>query len=339
MEASKPLTANPESFFEFSNEKNGKKYIWKIKSFNENLEFNIKDSTSFFNFTYQKSFSKNELEKMNKFFLMFEDMNSISQEIQRRLKNNLYEFYEDNNNISIFFKIEIAGIKPIDFIIPRKENKDTNSLIQQLFDYIKKVDEKVQILEKENKEIKNELKLLKEKEEEKQKGKAIIFKDSTIIETQEEERLVSEWINYNNYKTELLYRCSKDGDLSSTFHDKCNGKSPTIVFVKTKNNCKLGGYTTAKWNNIQDFSSDKDAFIFSFTEKKKYSIKNSENAIFGGEMNGPIFGLNELFIKDNCLSNGGENSEPSYYNFNKKGELVGGKEYFEILEYEVYLIK
>ena len=60
---------------------------------------------------------------------MFEDMNSNSQEIQRRLKNNLYEFYEDNNNISIFFKIEIVGIKSIDFIIPRKENKDTNSLI------------------------------------------------------------------------------------------------------------------------------------------------------------------------------------------------------------------
>ena len=79
----------------------------------------------------------------------------------------------------------------------------------------------------------------------------------------EEKRLVSEWINRDNYKTELLYRCSKDGDLSSTFHDKCNEKSPTIVFVKTKNNCKLGGYTTSKWNNNEGFSSDKDAFFFS----------------------------------------------------------------------------
>ena len=68
MEKRKPLTASPESFFEFSNEKNGKKFIWKIKSFNESLEFNIKDSTSFLNFQYQKSFSKKELEKMNKFF-------------------------------------------------------------------------------------------------------------------------------------------------------------------------------------------------------------------------------------------------------------------------------
>ena len=162
-----PLQQKPERNFEFSNEKNGKKFIWKIKSVNDNLEIIIKDETSFLNSLYQRVFSKKELEKMNKFFILFDNMNSISLEIERRLKKNLYEFYEDTKNVSISFKIDIIDIKPIDLIIPVKENKDTNALIQQLFNYIKTVDEKVQLLEKENKEIKKELNLLKEKDKEK----------------------------------------------------------------------------------------------------------------------------------------------------------------------------
>lgn len=338
MEAPKLQTSNPERNFEYFNEKNGKKFIWKIKVFKENIEFSIKDSTNFLNSQYQRIFSKKELEKMNKFFLIFEDMNSISLEIERRLKNNLYEFYEDSKNISITFKIEITEIKPIDFIIPLKETKDTNSLIQQLFDYIKKVDEKVQLLENENKEIKKELNLLKEKEKEKI-TKLNKFKGSKIIETLQEEEMISEWIKTNNFSTQLLYRCSEDGDASSTFHDKCNGKSPTIVFVKTKANYKLGGYTTAKWQNKEEFSYDKNAFIFSLTNKKKYLIKNNNDAIYGGKINGPIFGYNELYIRNNCLSAGGENYGPKNYDFNKEGELTGDQGHFKVTEYEVYLIK
>ncbi len=162
-----PSHPKPERNFEFSNEKNGKKFIWNIKSVNDNLEIIIKDETSFLNSLYQRVFSKKELEKMNKFFILFDNMNSISLEIERRLKKNLYEFYEDIKNVSISFKIDIIDIKPIDLIIQVNKNKDTNELIQQLFNYIKTVDEKVQLLEKENKEIKKELNLLKDKEKKK----------------------------------------------------------------------------------------------------------------------------------------------------------------------------
>ena len=60
---------------------------------------------------------------MNKFFLMFDDMNSISLEIERRLKNNLYECFEDGKIFSISFKIEISNIKQIDLVLPLKEKK------------------------------------------------------------------------------------------------------------------------------------------------------------------------------------------------------------------------
>ena len=66
------------------------------------------------------------------------------------MKNNLYECFEDGKIFSISFKIEISNIKQIDLVLPLKENKDTNLLIQQLFNHIKTIDERVKFLEKEN---------------------------------------------------------------------------------------------------------------------------------------------------------------------------------------------
>ena len=186
MEAPKPITDKNKigRIFEFSNEKNGKKYDWKIKIIDENIEVNIVDRTSIFNSSFQRIYSKSELEKMNKFFLMFDDMNSISLEIERRLKNNLYECFEDGKIFSISFKIEISNIKQIDLVLPLKENKDTNLLIQQLFNHIKAIEERVKFLEKENQQIKKEnqqikeeLNLLKEKKKEKTgKNKSIFIR-------------------------------------------------------------------------------------------------------------------------------------------------------------------
>ena len=151
--------------------------------------------------------------------------------------------------------------------------------------------------------------------------------------------MISSWLNNNNYKTKLLYRCSEDGDDSSIFHSKCNDISPTIVLIKTKDNIKFVGYTSARWNNVEDYSSDKNAFIFSLSKKKKYLIKKYEKAIFGGKINGPIFGTNEIYIRNKCLSEGGANSNyNNIYGLENSGELNNGKENFDVVDYEVYQI-
>ena len=36
-------------------------------------------------------------------------------------------------------------------------------------------------------------------------------------------------------KAQLLYKASRDGFTTQAFHSKCNGKSPTITFIKTEN--------------------------------------------------------------------------------------------------------
>ena len=107
-------------------------------------------------------------------------------------------------------------------------------------------------------------------------------------------KIIFNWINpFFKFKTKLLYRCSIDRDSSYKFHEKCDGKGPTITLVKTDKVFKFGGYTSISWNNIQNLQQDRNAFIFSLNKKENYTI-------YGGNINGPIFGSNEIYIRNNC---------------------------------------
>jgi hypothetical protein len=142
-------------------EKNGKKYDWDILLKGDNIDIYIIDTKD--NLTYQKIFSKRELDNMNKNYLLFKDKYSFASEIEKRLVNRDYDFTENVNNIIISFKTD--NKKEVDLIIPLKDKKE-NFTLEELYNYIKEVDERVKKLEKENEEIKKENKILKKENEE-----------------------------------------------------------------------------------------------------------------------------------------------------------------------------
>ena len=182
MKCLKSVNPCEEKYFEFLNEKNGKNFKWEIRVINDSLNINIIDTTNVLSSQYQKTYSKNELEKINKFFSLFDDMNSISLEIEKRLKNGNYEFYENDKSIHISLKIDIIGVNEINLDIPIKENKDISITIKQLFKYIKDTEERVKILEKENEEIKKENQIIKKEcEEIKKENKEIKNENQEII--------------------------------------------------------------------------------------------------------------------------------------------------------------
>ena len=45
--------------------------------------------------------------------------------------------------------------------------------------------------------------------------------------------LVKSWLNNRNFKSELLFRKSRDGSTPKDFHNKCDNKGITIVFIET----------------------------------------------------------------------------------------------------------
>ncbi len=162
------------------------------------------------------------------------------------------------------------------------------------------------------------------------------FLGSTVVENNEEKKQIFNWINPSfKFKTKLLYRYSIDGDSSHKFNEKYDGKGPTITLVKTDKGFRFEEYTSTSWNSIGHFQKDNTAFIFSLNKNQKYNVKNENKAIFGGNINGPVFGFNEIFIRNNCKTKGGICSDPRSYNFSFAGELSGGEK-FNVIDYEVF---
>ena len=77
------------------------------------------------------------------------------------------------------------------------------------------------------------------------------FKDSVILSSSQGQTLMN-WLkstpSFSNSDELLLYRASRDGWASSTFHSYCDNKGPTVTVIKSGNNI-FGGYTEQSWQS------------------------------------------------------------------------------------------
>ena len=174
--------------------------------------------------------------------------------------------------------------------------------------------------------------------------------DSRIITDIEEMKFILDKIEKQSFKKikelKLLYRASENQGSSTLFHQKCDGKTPTIVIIHSKNNYKFGGFTKKSWSSSNPIEDD-DAFCFSINLKKIYNIIKGKRAIASGDREGPIFyGDSYNFIQisgENAFSGNYINIHSCKKNANYEGvendfEISGGEQYFKLLDYEVFQI-
>jgi len=168
-----------------------------------------------------------------------------------------------------------------------------------------------------------------------------------INDTLEYKISLKKWINKNKlFKTELLYRLSKDEDKkdennnANIFHKKCDEISPTLILIESKNEKKFGGFTTCTWNGYYENKFDGQTFLFSLNKNKKFKKKYNKDDnkdIYANYDDGPYFGSNDLFLSSNmkiCYSN---NDRP--YSFLENNDLIGkNNTEIEINEVEIYKI-
>lgn len=176
------------------------------------------------------------------------------------------------------------------------------------------------------------------------------FKNSKIIKGKEDSVFIisslQKKIKIKNI--ELLYCSSLDGKSCSDFKKKCNNKGATLTVVKSNNNEIFGGFTKCNWTNEEcKFGQDKDAFLYSITNKKIFEIVKPEKAIinydegyafacFGNtdDWNGLYF-----YARDNNIE--GYNNPKNLtdiYNIPDSKELCSDF-FFNVIEMEVYQIK
>jgi hypothetical protein len=169
--------------------------------------------------------------------------------------------------------------------------------------------------------------------------------DSTLIEPNSLPLFVS-WIDKQDstqcnkknipYEFKLLYRSSRDGIGSDSFHRNCDNKGATIWIAKIKDSTQLiGGYNPIDWGGNGGYKATSDSFLFNFTNGKNIStaklsyVNNKSCAIYCNHTHGPSMG-NLNCINDNWLYN-------NYDNGNRYPK-IGIPGNFIIENYEVFQV-
>lgn len=297
---------------------------------------------------YKGNFTKENFQKFHKFFRQFDSIEEIYDILKNiGLEKIIFIIHETN---SLKLKIEIPSIiknKPPNEVIIMlfREDMNTNELLNQVIEKTKeidilkkKIDYLYQYLDIKEYDI-DSINLVNEAS-----NKIFNAINSKIFKSHNEILFISQGIEKSTKKAvknmELIYRASRDGDSSKSFHSKCDGKSNTLTVIKSSVGKRFGGFSVGEWSTEQSYSKDENAFLFSIDDKQFYFIKKeqSDYAIFSNPNYGPAFGKGpDFYISSNCRNNSSFIKQESFDYNGKTDTLVGGKK-FSAIDYEIYQI-
>ena len=305
------------------------------------IKISFKEETIYFNVTqisliprdYKACFTVEQLCDINKFFLNFQDAKEIVDGVLKALeqKNANIKFIDNKCIIQM-----INPITKLTFEINLNlEEKDTNSRVCNLENYISEQNKKMILMEERLKILEEKMaKYGQTKKEDEEKN--LLFTGSEIL-TNEAKDMLLNWLPRKPNKITLLMNSNRDGDSTKSFMNKCKGKCPTLAVIKTTNGYVFGGYTTQMWKEGK--VKDNNAFVFSIDKKRKYNIKQPENAIGFGKYWEFGYFFNAIAVTDNCTKNNGNYVGNKTYDIPEQFELNGGEKYFTVKSFEIYHIE
>jgi len=179
-----------------------------------------------------------------------------------------------------------------------------------------------------------------------------ISESKILLESGKEKELRLKLLEWSGYKKiELIYRGTRDGDLSKNFHEKCDNQGPTITLIKNEKGNIFGGFSSVSWTSLGKWKQAPNSFLFTLTNiyginPTKFQLKNNNdsNAIFGHSSYGAFFGNgNDLYICNNFFNNNSDIYFPgTYQDSTGKGRSIftgdsnNSNAYFKIKEIEVF---
>ena len=112
-----------------------------------------------------------------------------------------------------------------------------------------------------------------------------------------------------------------------------------MIFIKTTEGERFGGYTSVIWPNDGQ-SKDTESFLFSLSKKEKYKVINPESALGVAANSWISFGKgNDLYLYNNLNSSGGGTIKSNYDISGGSNSLNRGKSSFNLLNCEIYQIE
>ncbi|KAF2077104.1 hypothetical protein CYY_001613 [Polysphondylium violaceum] len=119
-------------------------------------------------------------------------------------------------------------------------------------------------------------------------------------------KVLNDWIKdtKNTFFT-LLYRASDNDYNSTTFHNKCDSKGPTITIIKAKSGEIFGGYNSQSWNSDNKMFGDNKCFIFTLVNRHgiqptKYTTSKG-GCVGGYAICGPYFSDIRIYKKESTI--------------------------------------
>jgi hypothetical protein len=174
------------------------------------------------------------------------------------------------------------------------------------------------------------------------------FGVSVIVTNKTLQCKLEEFYENPQQKWQLLFRASVDGFSCAKFHEKCNGKGPTMTIVKASNGNIFGGYTPISWHSNGGYSWDNRTFLFSLVNQSgilptKF-LNNGPNhgntySIHGNAGYGPTFGGgHDLHICNNPNSTTSSYCGIGHSFSNPTGisHILSGSYNFTVSDYEVF---
>ena len=158
------------------------------------------------------------------------------------------------------------------------------------------------------------------------------------------------YLKTNNFK--LLYRASRDGFSSKSFHFRVKNKPKSLILIKSGTNV-FGGYTDLSWNgDTSSYRYDSNAFLFSYQNPNKaaklfklLSTNYYSNAIYDAPDILFRFGTSDLQVCSNAnlntcsssyLGSTYQMSSNTYGYYNSYSNYFTGSNFFMIDEIEIY---
>jgi hypothetical protein len=174
--------------------------------------------------------------------------------------------------------------------------------------------------------------------------------ESAILSAEQVVKLMKLCKFKRSARWKLLYRGSRDGFGSESFHYKCDSLPHTLVVVRATNGNVFGGYTDAPWTSNGTWTHDPNAFLFSLVSKDEQQrpvrfVSTGVESTYSNLMFGPTFGGGyDLYIADNANTNTSSYSNLGYtfkhgsfvFGSGEATAFLAGSFSFQVEEIEVF---
>ena len=316
-----------------------------------------KDENIFPQKEYNLIQSLKDLLNIDRYFRQFDNIKEVFESLKILINNKNISIIKKDNEISL--KMKNLNTNKEFFINLKLKQKDIQSELKDIIPYISSLNNKITNLENQIKEMKkdfdnklqeidkrhkNELDIYKRQIEEYieknfQKKQKFLFNDSNIVQ-ENENKLIYKWFGDKNpFSAKLLLNAKINDNFYKEFFDKCGNVPNTMLFIKTTDGERFGGFTSVIWPT-KGQAKDTESFLFSLTKKEKYKIINTESALGVDANNWISFGNGyDLYLYNDLNSSGGGTAKNHYDISGGDYSLSGGKNRFRLSNCEIYQIE